>query len=120
MSAEKFLVTGATGRTGCDTVQRLVEKRRAVRALVHREDERSEALRGMGAEVVVGDLLERGDTIGATTGTSAAYFCYPIRPGIIQATAYFANAAKPSPSIIRTASSRAKTRSSPQLPVSGR
>jgi uncharacterized protein YbjT (DUF2867 family) len=59
MSAEKFLVTGATGRAGRDTVQRLVEKGHAVRALVHREDERSEALRGTGAEVVVGDLLER-------------------------------------------------------------
>ncbi len=94
MSTEKFLVTGATGRTGRHTVQHLVEKGHAVRALVHQEDERSEALRRTGAEVVVGDLLEHDDTIGATAGTSAAYFCYPIRPGIIQATAYFANAAK--------------------------
>jgi NAD(P)H dehydrogenase (quinone) len=94
MSAEKFLVTGATGRTGRDTVQRLAEKGHAVRALVHREDERSEALRGTGAEVVVGDLLEHDDAIRATAGISAAYFCYPVRPGLIQATAYFADAAK--------------------------
>jgi uncharacterized protein YbjT (DUF2867 family) len=94
MSAEKFLVTGATGQTGHDTVQRLVEKGHAVRALVHREDERSEALRGTGAEVVVGDLLEHDDAIRATADTSAAYFCYPIRPGLIQATPYFADAAK--------------------------
>jgi NAD(P)H dehydrogenase (quinone) len=94
MSAEKFLVTGATGRTGRDTVQRLVEKGHAVRALVHREDERSEELRGTGAEVVVGDLLEHDDAIRATAGTSAAYSCYPVRPGLIQATAYFADAAK--------------------------
>jgi NAD(P)H dehydrogenase (quinone) len=94
MSAEKFLVTGATGRTGRDTVQRLVEKGHAVRALVHREDERSEALRGTGAEVVIGDLLDHDDAIRATAGTSAAYFCYPVRPGLIQATAYFADAAK--------------------------
>ena len=94
MSAEKFLVTGATGQTGHDTVQRLVEKGHAVRALVHREDERSEALRGTGAEVVVGDLLEHDDAIRATADTSAACFCYPIRPGLIQATAYFADAAK--------------------------
>ena len=94
MSAEKFLVTGATGQTGHDSVQRLVEKGHAVRALVHREDERSEALRGTGAEVVVGDLLEHDDAIRATADTSAAYFCYPIRPGLIQATAYFADAAK--------------------------
>ena len=94
MSAEKFLVTGATGKTGRYTVQRLLEKGHAVRALVHKEDERSEALQGTGAEVVVGDLLEHDDAIRAAAGTSAAYFCYPIRPGLIQATAYFANAAK--------------------------
>ena len=94
MTAEKFLVTGATGETGRYTVQRLLEKRHAVRALVHKEDERSEALRGTGAEVVVGDLLEHDDAIRATVGTSAAYFCYPVRPGLIQATAYFADAAK--------------------------
>jgi len=94
MSAEKFLVTGATGETGGYTVRRLLEEGRAVRALVHKEDERSEALRGTGAEVVVGDLLEHDDAIRATAGTSAAYFCYPVRPGLIQATAYFADAAK--------------------------
>jgi uncharacterized protein YbjT (DUF2867 family) len=94
MSAEKFLVTGATGETGRYTVQRLLETGHAVRALVHKEDERSEALRGTGAEVVVGDLLEHDDAIRATAGTSAAYFCYPVRPGLIQATAYFADAAK--------------------------
>jgi uncharacterized protein YbjT (DUF2867 family) len=94
MSAEKFLVTGATGETGRYTIQRLLEKGHAVRALVHKEDERSEALRGTGAEVVVGDLLEHDDAIRATAGTSATYFCYPVRPGLIQATAYFADAAK--------------------------
>ena len=94
MSAEKFLVTAATGRTGRHTVQHLLEKGHAVRALVHQEDKRSEALRRRGAEVVLGDLLDDDDAIRATAGTSAAYFCYPIRPGIIQATAYFADAAR--------------------------
>ena len=94
MSAEEILVTAATGETGRYTVQRLVEKGHAIRALVHREDERSEALRSAGAEIVVGDLLEHDDAIRATAGTTAAYFCYPIRPGLIQATAYFADAAK--------------------------
>jgi NAD(P)H dehydrogenase (quinone) len=94
MSAEKFLVTGASGETGRYTVRCLLEKGHAVRALVHKEDERSEALRGTGAEVVVSDLLEHDDAIRATAGTSAAYFCYPVRPGLIQATAYFADAAK--------------------------
>ena len=91
---DTFLVTGATGETGRYTVQRLLEKGHAVRAMVHRQDERAEALRSEGAEVVVGDLFEHDDVIRAAAGTTAAYFCYPVRPGIIQTTAYFADAAK--------------------------
>ena len=94
MSTQKFLVIGATGKTGHHTVQHLLERRHAVRAMVHKEDERSEALQGAGAEVVMGELLEHDDVIRAATGTSAAYFCYPVSPGLIQATAYFADAAK--------------------------
>ncbi len=91
---DKFLVTGATGETGRYTVRRLLEKGHAVRAMVHRQDERADALRREGAEVVVGDLFEHDDVIHATVGTTAAYFCYPVRPGIIQTTAYFADAAR--------------------------
>lgn len=90
----KFLVTGATGETGRYTVQRLLEKGHAVRAMVHKEDERAETLRSEGAEVVVGDLFEHDNVIRAAAGTTAAYFCYPVRPGIIQTTAYFADAAR--------------------------
>jgi uncharacterized protein YbjT (DUF2867 family) len=94
MSAQTFLVTGATGETGRYTVQRLLDNGRAVRAMVHKEDQRAEALRRTGAEVVVGNLLDHDDAIRATAGTTTAYFCYPVRPGIIQTTAYFADAAK--------------------------
>ncbi|MCV9947502.1 NAD(P)H-binding protein [Rhizobium sp. BT-175] len=91
---DKFLVTGAPGETGRYTVQRLLEKGHAVRAMVHKEDQRAEALRSDGAEVVVGDLFEHDDVIRAAAGTTAAYFCYPVRPGIIHTTAYFADAAR--------------------------
>jgi len=91
---DKFLVTGATGETGGYTVRRLLEKGYAVRAMVHKKDERAEALRRAGAEVVVGDLFEHDDAIRATADITAAYFCYPVRPGIIQTTAYFTDAAR--------------------------
>ncbi|MBY2909975.1 NmrA family NAD(P)-binding protein [Rhizobium leguminosarum] len=91
---DTFLVTGATGETGRYTVQRLIEKGHAVRAMVHRQDERADALRSEGAEVVLGDLFEHDDVIRAAAGATSAYFCYPVRPGIIQTTAYFADAAK--------------------------
>ena len=47
-----------------------------------------------GVEVVYGDLLDFGQVRAALDGVRRAYFVYPIRPGIVQATAYFAQAAK--------------------------
>jgi len=94
MSKQRFLVIGATGKTGQHTVHHLLEGGHVVRAMVHKEDERSEALRSAGAEVVIGELLEHDDVVRAAAGTGAAYFCYPVSPGLIQATAYFAEAAK--------------------------
>jgi NAD(P)H dehydrogenase (quinone) len=70
MSTQTVLVIGATGETGRHTVKHLLEKGRAVRAMVHKEDERSEALRRTGAEVVSGELLEHDDAIQAAAGTS--------------------------------------------------
>jgi NAD(P)H dehydrogenase (quinone) len=94
MQQRKFLITGATGKTGVHTVNLLLEAGHAVRALVHQEDERSEALRAAGAEIVVGDLLNHDDLIRAADGMTGAYLCYPVRPGFIQGTAYFADAAR--------------------------
>jgi len=44
--------------------------------------------------VVAGDYLDPGAMRMAAKGVRRAYFVYPIRPGIIQATAYFAQAAR--------------------------
>lgn len=90
----KILVTGATGETGKYTVAELLKQGKAVRALVHKIDDRSDGLKRAGAEIVVGDMLEHDDLIRATAGVDAAYFCYPVRPGLIQATAYLADAAR--------------------------
>ena len=94
MEQRKYLVTAATGKTGVYTIDYLLGQGHAVRALVHREDERSTALRAKGVEVMVGDLLEHDDVIRATEGVKGAYLCYPVRPGYIQATAYMADAAR--------------------------
>src|SRR6266478_2736998 len=93
MAQKTFLVTGATGDTGGYTVEQLMERGHAVRALAHREDDRSKRLGTMGAEVVSGDFLKFNDVRAAMRGVRGAYFCYPIRPGILQATAYFVQAA---------------------------
>jgi uncharacterized protein YbjT (DUF2867 family) len=88
------LVTGATGDTGRATVDELLARGHRVRALAHGQDERSKKLQERGAEVVYGDLLDFARVRAALDGVRRAYFVYPIRPGILQATAYFAQAAK--------------------------
>jgi NAD(P)H dehydrogenase (quinone) len=94
MHQVKVLVTGATGDTGRATVDELLARRYQVRALAHGQDERSERLSDRGVEVVYGDLLDFGQVKAALDGVQRAYFVYPIRPGILEATAYFAQAAK--------------------------
>ena len=89
-----FLVTGATGATGSKTVRFLLESGARVRAFVHREDERSATLAALGAEMVTGDLLDFEAVRNSLEGVQSAYFVYPIMPGLLQATAYFAQAAK--------------------------
>lgn len=91
----KVLITGATGKSGTAAIQQLLKNGLSVKALVHSVDERSESLTSQGVEVVVGDLLNFDDISGAMKGVDAAYFCFPVlTPGVLQATAYFAQAAK--------------------------
>jgi len=58
MATKTILVSGATGATGGYTVSLLLERGHHVRALVHREDARSAALRERDVDVRVGDLLD--------------------------------------------------------------
>ena len=60
MAQKKFVVTGATGHTGSCTVERLLERGHAVRALAHRDDNRSKRLEKMGADVVIDSLFRSG------------------------------------------------------------
>jgi NAD(P)H dehydrogenase (quinone) len=94
MKTAKILITGATGDTGGYAIEQLLHKRHQVRVLVHRLDDRSKRLEDKGVEVVAGDYLDLDAMRAAVKGVRRAYFVYPIRPGIIQATAYFAQAAR--------------------------
>lgn len=96
MVQTKFLIAGATGSTGRSAIHSLIKSGFEVRAFVHVDDERSERLRALGAETVIGDMLNLDDVRTALEGTDAAYFVYPIAPGLIEASAYFAQAAKES------------------------
>jgi NAD(P)H dehydrogenase (quinone) len=98
----RYLITAATGDTGSRTARELLAAGAHVRVLVHRTDARSEQLERLGAEVVVGDLLDFDSVRAALKDIQRAYFCFPIVPGLVQATAVRASgervsSASPSP-----------------------
>jgi NAD(P)H dehydrogenase (quinone) len=90
------LICGATGDTGRPAVAESIALGLKVRALVHSVDGRATALADRGAEVVVGDLLDINTVRPAMEGVDAAYFVWPVQPGLIHATVNFAQAAKES------------------------
>jgi uncharacterized protein YbjT (DUF2867 family) len=94
MGKADILVSGATGRTGGAAIDELLKLGRRVRAYVRSDDDRAAALRQRGVEIAVGDFTDIDDIRAAMEGIRAAYFLYPIAPGIISAAAYFAQAAK--------------------------
>ncbi len=92
-----ILVTGAAGRVGGigRTVTELLLKRgKAVRAMVRSEDARARALSEMGAEVVVGDLLDLDAMHRAVAGCEAMYFGMSVSDAYLAATVNAAAVAK--------------------------
>ena len=57
MAQKTFLVTGETGATGGHTVEELLARGHQVRALAHREDDRSKRLQELGAEGIKNEEL---------------------------------------------------------------
>jgi len=92
--AKKILITGATGATGGNAIKALLELKVPLRALIHQKDARSEQLSTQGVDIVQGDLSDFEAVNEALKGITGAYFVYPIQvPGILEATALFAQAA---------------------------
>lgn len=91
-----ILVTGATGKTGAVVVELLRARDWPVRALVHREDERSERLRRLGAAVVVADMHDPDQLADALRGVHRAYYLPLFQPHMLQAATAFATAARAS------------------------
>jgi len=87
--ANPILVTGAAGRVGGigRTITKLLLKQgKAVRAMVRNEDERAQALRDMGAEIVVGDLLDLDSMHRAIAGCETMYFSMSVSDAYLAAT----------------------------------
>lgn len=93
MAEPLYLISGATGTTGRAAIAALRQAGKRVRALIHNDDARADALRKLGAETFAGDLLDLDRTRAAMEGVTGAYFVYPFKPGLIDAAAFFAQAA---------------------------
>lgn len=93
MADPLYLISGATGTTGRAAIADLRRAGKSVRALIHTEDARAQALRQLGAETVIGELLDLDQVRAAMEGVTGAYFVYPFQPGLIDAAAFFAQAA---------------------------
>ena len=94
MSKPKILVTSAAGHTGAPTVRELLAKGYPVRAFVRRQDARSDALKGAGAEIFVGDLFDFRDLRTALNGIHRAYHCPPFADNVLHGAMLFALAAE--------------------------
>ena len=84
-----ILVTGAAGAVGGigrNLTEFLLARGHKVRALVRREDERAEALRRLGAEVVKGDLTDLASMHRAIEGCGCMYFGMSVSPAYLEAT----------------------------------
>ena len=84
-----ILITGAAGAVGSigrNLTEMLLAKGHRVRALVRREDERAEALRQFGAEVMQGDLTDLTAMHRAIEGCTRIYFGMSVSTDYLTAT----------------------------------
>lgn len=94
MSKAEILVSGATGRTGGLAIDNLLKMGLPVRAYVRRDEDEAAELRARGVEIALGDFTDIDAIQSAMQGIRSAYFLHPFLPGIVQASAFFAQAAR--------------------------
>jgi uncharacterized protein YbjT (DUF2867 family) len=92
-----YLITGAGGGTAGispQVVAQLRDRGQAVRAMVHHDDARADALRALGADVIAGDLTNPVDVAAAMNGVTRMFFNMSVSPDYLQATAVVCAIAK--------------------------
>lgn len=94
MPGPRILVTGATGKTGSAVAERLLREGRRVRALARTQDERTERLQRLGAEIAVASAHDPDQLAAALKGIDRAYYVPIFAPHALHAAAAFAEAAR--------------------------
>jgi uncharacterized protein YbjT (DUF2867 family) len=79
---------------GAKVVALLRQRGRAVRAMAHHDDDRADALRALGADVVVGDLTRPADVATALDSVEQMFFSMSLSPSYLEATTTVATVAR--------------------------
>jgi uncharacterized protein YbjT (DUF2867 family) len=98
----EYLVTGAGGGIGSvsrSVTELLIQDGASVRAMVRREDARADALRALGAQVVVGDLTVPEDVVSAMRGARRMFFNMSVSLDYLNATAIVCAAGRDNPGL---------------------
>jgi uncharacterized protein YbjT (DUF2867 family) len=94
MAAGNLVLLTGVGGVGRAVLELLREQDVPVRAMVRRDDERAEALRALGAEVVTGDLTRPETVAAALEGARRMYFAMPVSPDHLLAATVVASVAR--------------------------
>ncbi|AVH54736.1 MULTISPECIES: NmrA family NAD(P)-binding protein [Streptomyces] len=94
MVASNLVLIANAGGVGRTVLDQLRAQDVPVRAMVRRDDERAAQLRGLGAEVVLGDLTRPESVAAALEGVGRMYFAMPVSPDHLLATTVAASVAR--------------------------
>ncbi|MBZ9644138.1 NmrA family NAD(P)-binding protein [Streptomyces sp. PSKA30] len=94
MVASNLVFLGNAGGVGRMVLEQLRAQGVPVRAMVRRDDDRAAELRGLGAEVVLGDLTRPESVAAALEGVGRMYFAMPVSPDHLLAATVVASVAR--------------------------
>ena len=94
MGASKLVLIPGAGGVGRAVFAQLCAQDVPVRCMVRREDERAAELKGLGAEVVIGDLTRPETVAAALQGVARMFFAMSVSPDHLLAATVVASVAK--------------------------
>ena len=94
MAASRLVLIPGAGGVGRAVFEQLRAQEVPVRFMVRRQDERTAELKGLGAEVVVGDLIRPETVAAALQGVTRMFFAMAVSPDHLLAATVVAAVAK--------------------------
>lgn len=91
---EKYLITSATGKTGFEATVNLLAEGYDVRIYTRAKNAKALELEKLGAEIAVGEFGNYTQIKNALKDITAAYYCYPMKKGLVTDIELFIKVAK--------------------------